>query len=73
MAFQVTMGPLPDMSVMSFKKPNGKFIAEITDGRKGDVAVDQLISTHPELTRAYDLDQRVIIQRIRMKTDICGT
>jgi hypothetical protein len=73
MAFQGTVGPLPDMPVMSFKKPSGKFIAEIIDGSKYDFAVSPLISKHPELTQARDLDQRVIIHRVGMKPDICGT
>jgi hypothetical protein len=67
------MGTLPGRPGKPFKEPGGEYRTEAIDGDTSDVHVDPKISKGPELTRAHNLDQRVIIQRIRMKQENCGT
>jgi hypothetical protein len=72
------MGTLPDTPGMLFKEPGGKYATAIINGNKSDAIVDPTISrlsepTQAHDTQAHDLDQRVIIQRIRMKHENSGT
>jgi hypothetical protein len=73
MAFRETMGTLPDTPGKLFKEPGARYVMAIINGNKIDAIVDPAISRLSELTQAHDLDQRVIIQRIRIKQENSGT